>query len=78
MARDLLRVNDSGGSNAGSVSSMVRIGISNEVGVGINVGIAEEFKTEAADKLPLFLGVCWDVPSEGAFLFFVFFSETYG
>ena len=80
LVRGLLRVSDSEGSSSGSVSSIgcMGIGISCETGVGINVGIAEEFKTEAADKLPLFLGVCWDDPSEVAFIFFVFFRETSG
>ena len=80
LVRGLLRVSDSEGSSSGSVSSIVGmgIGISCEAGVGIDVGIAEEFKTEAADKLPLFLGVCWDGPSEVAFLFFVFFIATSG
>ena len=78
--RDLLRVSDSEGSNFGSVSSMVGMGIgsSYEAGVGIDVGIAEEFKTLTADILPLFFGVCWDGPSEVAFLFFVFFTVTSG
>ena len=58
--RDLLRVSDSEGSNSGSVSSMVGMGIgsSYEAGVGINVGTADEFKTLTADRLPLFFGVC--------------------
>ena len=78
LERDLLRVNDSEGSKSSKSSKVWGVGISDRIGVGMDVETALELKTDTETGLPLFFGVCYDDPSGAAFLFLVFFRTTSG